>query len=149
MLVAPPSPLDLRVAATQKLLDDWKGVEFSWADNQHCVRMVAEHLRRMGYTPPLSKGGPFTTALGAQRAIKRAGCATLSEAVDLVGLPRIAPAAALVGDIIELPGDAPGCLAVALGNGRVLAWHPDADGAAVLQPSAYVVAWRVTPQAAA
>ncbi|WP_174291000.1 DUF6950 family protein [Sphingomonas bacterium] len=146
MVAAEPSPLDRRVAATQQLLDDWKGRPFDWKAKQHCVRMVAEHLRRMGYTPPLAKAGAYSSALGARRAMKRVGVDTLSEAVDLMSFPRIAPAAALVGDIVELPGEDPGALAVALGNGRVLGWHPDADGAVVVQPLEYVAAWRVDPR---
>jgi hypothetical protein len=145
MLAASPTSLDRRVAATQQLLDAWKGRPFSWKAGSHCVAMVAEHLRRMGYTPPMAKAGVFASPLSAQRALKRVGVTTLSEAVDLMGLPRIAPAAALAGDIIELPGEAPGALTVALGNGRVLGWHPDADGAVVLQPSEYISAWRVAP----
>jgi hypothetical protein len=43
-----------------------------------------------------------------------------------------------------LPGeDALDALVVALGNGRVLGWHPDAAGAEVLQPLAFESAWRV------
>lgn len=146
MLVAAPTPLDLRVAATQQLLDDWKGRPFSWRERQHCVRMVAEHLRRLGYRPPLARAGSYASALGAQRALRRFGVETLLEAVDSMGLPRIAPAAAIVGDVIAVPGEAPGALTVALGNGRVLGWHPDADGAAVLQPNAYEAAWRIDPR---
>ncbi len=145
MLAAEPSPLDRRVAATQQLLDDWKGRPFSWEEKRHCVRMVAEHLRRMGYTPPLAKAGSFTSPLSAARALKRVGVETLSEAVDLMGLPRIAPAEALAGDIVEMPGDAPGALTVALGNGRVIGWIGDHPDAVVMQPTMYVTAWRVEP----
>ena len=35
-------------------------------------------------------------------------------------------------------------LAVAMGNGRVLCWHPDAEGAVVCQPKdEFVTAWAV------
>ncbi len=57
---------------------------------------------------------------------------------------RVPPAAAWTGDVIAMPGlEGPGALAVALGGGRVLGYHEDAVGAAVLQPSEYVAAWRV------
>jgi hypothetical protein len=146
ILAAPPTALDRRVAATQQLLDAWKGRPFSWKTGSHCVAMVAEHLRRMGYEPPLAQAGSFASPASAQRALKRVGVTTLSEAVDLMGLPRIASASALAGDIIELPGEAPGALGVALGNGRLLGWHPDAEGAVVVQPTAYIAAWRVDPR---
>lgn len=146
MIARDPTPLEQRVAATQATLDDWKDRPFDWKANSHCVRMVTEHLRRMGYKPPLSKGGSFDTPLGAKRALARAKVKTLGEAVDLLRIERIPPAMAIVGDIIELPGEAPfGALTVALGNGRVLGWHEDAAGCAVLQPLAFVSAWRVDP----
>ena len=50
-----------------------------------------------------------------------------------------APAAAVVGDIVELPGEPPfGALSVAVGNGRVLGYHQDAEGAEILQPTAFL-----------
>lgn len=147
MIARQPTPLERRAAATQQLLDDWTGRPFDWATQSHCLRLIVEHLRRMGYSPPLSKGGTFRTALGARSALKRAKVASLGEAVDLLKLPRIPPAAALIGDILELPGEAPfGALTVALGNGRVLGWHEEAEGAIVLQPLEYVAAWRVDPK---
>jgi hypothetical protein len=147
MIARTPTPLERRARATQKLLDDWKDRPFDWKTQSHCLRLVVEHLRRMGYKPPLSRAGSFKSALAAKGALKRAKVKTLAEAVDLMGLPRIPPAAALVGDIIELPGEAPfGALTVAVGNNRVLGWHADADGAVVMQPVEYIAAWRVDPK---
>lgn len=147
MIAVPPTVLELRVAATQKTLDDWKDRPFDWATGGHCARMVAEHLRRMGYSPPLARAGKFVSALGAKAALKRLRVKTLSEAVDLLKLERIAPAMAIVGDIVELPGEAPfGALTVALGNGRVLGFFEDAEGCVILQPSEFFGAWRVKPK---
>lgn len=142
-----PSPLERRVAAAQLLLDAWKGRPFSWSAG-HCIRLVAEHLKRMGYRPPLERAGSFSTAIGAGRAMRRAGVANLSDAVDLVpGLVRIAPAAALVADIVELEAEPPfSALAVAMGNGRVLGFHQDLAGAGLLEPRSFVGAWRVDPR---
>ena len=142
---APSHPLQRRVVATQTLLDEWKGRPLDWKAGHHCARMACDHLRRLGYKPPLARAGHFTSPLGARRALKRLGVTTLGEAVDLVGLRRIPPAAAIVGDLVEIPGEESGCLTVALGNGRVLGWHEDAEGAVVLQPVEYVSAWRVEP----
>ncbi|WP_374649110.1 hypothetical protein [Rhizorhabdus sp.] len=141
-----PTPLEKRVVAAQLLLDEWRDRPFSWKKGVTCVRLTAAHLRRMGYVPPLAKAGRFASALGARRALERAGFASLSDALDSMGLERIAPASAIVGDIIELPGEAPfNALTVAMGNGRVLGFHQDMEGAAVLQPSDYIGAWRVEP----
>jgi len=146
MLGGEPTPLERRVVATQKTLDDWKDRPFDWATGSTCLRLAVEHLRRMGYRPPLSRAGTFKTALGAKGALARAGVGNLGEAVDLLGLEHIAPAMAIVGDLVELPGEAPfGALTVALGNGRVLGFHQDAPGCCVLQPQEFVTAWRVNP----
>lgn len=148
MIAREPTPLERRVAITQATLDAWKDRPFDW-NGSHCIRLAADHLRAMGYRPPLSRGGSFKTALAARAALRRAGVATLVEAVDLMKLPRIAPAAALPGDLVAMPGEAPfEALAVAVGNGRVLGFHQDAEGAIVQQPREYVAAWRVEPREA-
>ncbi|UAK24178.1 DUF6950 family protein [Sphingomonas nostoxanthinifaciens] len=147
MIARPPTPLEIRVAAAQQLLDAWKGRPFDWKAKSHCARMVAEHLRRMGYTPPLAKAGPFSTEMGALRALRRLGVHKLGDAVDLLGVPRIAPAAALPGDIVELTSASPlGCLTVALSNGRVLGFVDDHEGVAVLEPLQFEAAWRIDPR---
>jgi hypothetical protein len=35
-----------------------------------------------------------------------------------------------------------GALAMAVGNGRVLSYHEDLDGADIVQPIQYLAAWR-------
>lgn len=109
-----------------------------------CVRMAAYVLRKRGYRPQLGKAGTYTTLVGAKRALKRAGFDTIAEALDALGLTRIAPAAALPCDIIMVPGEGPldGALHVAVGNGRTLAYHADIDGADILQPIEFIAAWR-------
>lgn len=134
-----------RTAATQATLDRFRDRPFAYG-SADCMQMVAFHLRGMGHRLLLSKGGRYRTGLGAVRALTRAGYASLSEVLDRVPLERIAPAEALAGDVLCLPQEdgAPlEALAVALGNGRVLGWHADAPGAAVLQPLIYEHAWRV------
>jgi hypothetical protein len=140
------TPLERRAAAVQILLDEWKDRPFSWSERATCARMVAEHLRRMGYRPPLAKAGNYKTALGARRALERLGVASLGEALDAMKLERIAPAAALVGDVVEIPGEPPfGCLTIAAGNGRAIGFHEEAEGVAVMQPVEFIAAWRVEP----
>ena len=132
-----------RVAAAQATLDRFKDAPFALGKND-CARMVAFHLRKLGVAVKLAKAGSYSSALGGRRALKRLGFGSLAEAVDAHGLLRIPPAAAAVGDLLELPAeDSFGALGVALGNGRVLAYHQDATGAVVVQPLEYVAAWRV------
>lgn len=132
-----------RVAAAQATLDRFQGRPFAFGKDD-CARMVLFHLRQIGLKPRNAKAGSYSTLLGARRALARAGFATLAEAIDAQGLLRIPPAAAVVGDLLMMPGvDDFGALAVALGNGRVIAWHEDAEGATVLQPVEFVAAWSI------
>lgn len=134
-----------RVDAAQATLDRFKDKPFAFGMND-CVRLVAFHLRKMGYSPSLAKAGTYKTAISARAALKRAGYDSLGAALDALGLPRIPPAAALVGDIVSLDaGDVFGALAVSVGNGRICGYHEDAEGAVVVQPVSVVSAWRVLP----
>lgn len=137
-----------RVKAAQSTRDEW------WEQPHHyghadCARMAASHLRRMGYKVRLPPEGSYASQRTARMKLKAMGAETLADALDSMGFKRIAPAATLVGDIIELPGAAGdlSALTIALGNGRVLGWHPDAPkGACVMQPTEWLAAWRVDPK---
>lgn len=138
-----------RVAAAQATLDRWRDVPFQWG-KADCATMIAGHLRELGLKLRIGKAGSYKTALSARAALKRAGWASLADAMDAHGFAQIPPAAAVVGDVLMLIGDPEedalgfNALAVALGNGRVLCWHPDAEGAAVCQPKdEFVTAWSV------
>ncbi len=139
-----PQPVMVRrVTATQATLDRFQGKPFVWG-RADCARLAIFHVKQFGWKLRIGKAGAYSSALGARRALGRAGFTTLAEAIDAHGLPRIAPAAAKAGDLVELPSDDPvGAIGVALGNGRVLGWHPDAEGAVVVQPLQYVAAWSV------
>ena len=109
-----------------------------------CVRMAAFHVRKLGHSVRLPASGSYRTPRGGMLAMKRLGFDDLIAAVDAQGFERIPPAAAAVGDLVMMPGDAGlGSLTVALGNGRVLGYHEDATGAVVLHPVEFVAAWRV------
>ena len=138
------SELLRRQQAAQAAVDRFKGQPLAYGKND-CVRLAAFVLRKMGHRPQLAKAGSYSTALGAARALERVGFADLAAAVDAMGLPRIAPAAAWVADLVLLPAEGPfgGALSVAVGNGRVLGYHEDVDGADILQPVQYLTAWRV------
>ena len=135
--------LNERAAATRATAELWLGREFEWG-RFDCARLVASHIRRLGHRPKIAKAGSYRTALSARAALKRLGADGMAGLADLNHLPRIAPAAALVGDLLSLPGDdAVGAMTVALGNGRVLGWSETQPECAVLQPIAFDAAWRV------
>ena len=125
-----------RHRVTAETVKRWQGRAFAWG-KADCVRLVVCHLGRCGLPSPLGKAGTWGSAVGAAKALQRMGHASVADALDALGLPRITPARAMVGDIVALPSeDHFDALGIVLGNGRVLAWiGGDADqGCAVLQP---------------
>jgi hypothetical protein len=134
--------LERRRDAAQKTLDRFKGKPFQLGKND-CGRMVAFHLRAIGRPVKVAKAGSYHSLLGATRALKRLGFASLPDLMD-AHFERIPPAAALVGDVVSMPGmEGPGALTVAMGNGRVIGWHEDHVGAVVMQPVETLAAWRI------
>jgi hypothetical protein len=141
--------LTQRVAAAQATLKAYKDQPFKFG-TADCFQMVRTHAVRMECAVrEWGQVGPYHSVLGGQRRLAKAGHANLIAAMD-AHFARIAPAAALPGDVVALPGqEGPGALTVALGNGRVLGWHEDAPGACVMQPKTYhtddkgLAAWRV------
>ncbi len=133
-----------RQRAAQAVVDRFLHTVLAFGERD-CIRLGATALREMGRPAGLTRAGSYSTLLGATRAMKRAGFADLVEAVDAQGLERIAPAAALPADLVMLPAEAPfgGALTMAVGNGRVIGWHDDVDTAEILQPIAYIAAWRL------
>lgn len=142
-------PLTLRVAAAQASLDQWRNKRWRMGEAD-CVRMTASHLRRMGYPVRLPPKGSYRTARAALEQLEARGFSSLGQAMDAMGFERIAPASAIAGDVVEIAGDDSedlSALVVALGNGRVVGWHPDAPGATVLQPISHMItAWRIEPK---
>jgi hypothetical protein len=139
------APMVRRRDAAQATLDKFKDKPFKWGVRD-CSRMVAFHLRQLGYKVKLPPSGSYGTLLGAKRALKAAGFATVPEAIDAIGLERIAPAFATTGDLMEWPSENElAALGVVLGNGRMVAYHPNAAGAVVLQPIECIGAWRAVP----
>ncbi|KTW00454.1 DUF6950 family protein [Sphingomonas sanguinis] len=136
-------PFIRRTNAAQATLEQWRTRPMRLGTSD-CVRMTASHLRRLGHEVRLPASGSYRTIRSALKALENRGYESLAEALDAMGLERIAPAAAIVGDVLMLPAeDKLGALVVALGNGRVVGYHEEVVGAAVLQPLDYVAAWRV------
>jgi hypothetical protein len=123
-------------------MERFLGAEFSWLSND-CGRLAGFCMRKRGHKVRLPKVGAYKTALGARRALLKAGYDGLEHALDSHGLQRIAPAEDLPADIIAMPSDDEHwpALCVALSNGRVLGFSSSGFGA-VLHPKAFVTAWR-------
>jgi len=134
------SPMLKRQTAAQATLDRFQGKPLKYGKDD-CVRMAAFCLRKLGVKTPLIKAGSYTSEIGAARALRKMGYEDVKAAVDAVGLPRIAPAMALAGDILALPSERfGGALFIALGNGRVLGYF---DGQfQVGEPLIFDAAWR-------
>lgn len=132
--------------AAQATLDTWskRPLKLGTAD---CVRMAASHLRLLGYKVKLPPAGSYRTIASAMTRLKISGYASVAEAIDALGLERITPAAAIVGDIILMPAEHElGALVICMGNGRVAGWHDDvAGGVVVMQPLMMTAAWRAEP----
>ena len=141
------NPMLKRVAVAQACVAKFDGQAFAWGECD-CARLAAFALQGLGYKPSYARFGRYRSALGARRALRREGFADTTDWIDSIhGLARIAPAAALPGDIVGLPGEEGWtALTVALGNGRLLGFHLEAAGCAVVQPlSAPTHAWRAAP----
>lgn len=136
--------LILRRDAAQATLDCWCTRPFRLG-SADCGQMAARHLRSAGIAIRLPPSGSYRTPKGAVRALRKLGFDGLTAWIDGTGLERIAPAAALAGDILQLPADHPlGALAVALGNGAAVGWYEGLDmGAVTLRPLLFQAAWRV------
>ena len=122
-----------RAAAAESAIARFSGQPFAWGERD-CLRMVAHALRELGHAPPLRAAGKYGTLIGAHRALKRTGYATLQAWVDAWGLRRITPAMALPADILALPSeiDAMPALGLVLSGGRVLAYVPEFGCAAAV-----------------
>jgi hypothetical protein len=137
------NPLILRQQAAQATIDRFQGRPLALGKDD-CVRMTVFCLKKLGVKFSLLKIGPYKTEIGAAKVLKDLGFAGITEAVDALGLPRIAPAMCLPGDIMALKaaGSDDVALAVAVGNGRALAFWEAAGVCVVIQPLEYETAWR-------
>jgi hypothetical protein len=137
-------PMIRRQMAAQACVDRFAGRPYE-PGSRDCAKLAAHVLHKLNHKVPFLKGVRWSSEAGGIRALKTLGFADLLEAVD-AALPgrRIAPAAAMVGDIIALPTASPlGALSVAVGNGRVIGFIDGEAGATIIQPSEYVTAWSV------
>ena len=140
-------PLMRRMRAAESAIARFSDKPFAWGEFD-CLRLAAFTLREMGHAPPLRQAGQYRTLIGAHRALKRTGFATLHAWIDAWGLQRIRPAMALPADILALPSEIETmpALGVVLPNGRVLAYAPELGCAAPVTLLAHIhpiAAWSV------
>ena len=91
-----------RHAALQKVMDRYRHLPFSWADNRTCIHLLAAHLRAMGYKLP--KMPKLDGPIAAKRELKKRGWASVEAMLDEL-LEPIPVAAMLPGDVSILPSD--------------------------------------------
>jgi hypothetical protein len=128
------------VAATQAR---FQGKVFAWG-SVDCAKMVAFHLKQLGHKVQLSKAGQYKTALSAKAALKRLGFDDLPTAMDGQGFERIAPAFALIGDVVSFASDHEiGALGIVVGNGNMMAFHESHEHPVIMTMNQIDSAWRV------
>lgn len=132
-----------RARAAQACIDRFMGRPYDPAARRDCAWMARHNLHHLGLRIRQGKLPSYRTEAEGLRALVSAGWSSLADAVDSLGLPRIAPASALPADIIALPTDHPlGALAIPVGNGRVLAYLDGESDAVLFDPTDFVCAWR-------
>lgn len=134
--------LNQRAKVTQETLDSFIAHDFQWG-KYDCGKMMIYQVRAMGHK--ISTGGTWDSPLALARFLRRHG-GSGAACLDGWGLLRIPAAMVVVGDVVELAGGEPpfGAFGVYVGNGRVMAYHEDVAGLAILQPTEpYVAAWRL------
>lgn len=137
------SNLATRVAATNRTIAKYRNKPFDW-DGETCLHLARTQLRNMGQRPPSIPR--FYSAIGAKRAMVKAGYADMAAIFDGLGLQRIPPAQMLVGDIAVLPGEDGFDAIVICAGGKLLGWH--GSDMSKLQPIADAMAsatgaWRL------
>lgn len=115
-----------RVKAAQATKDHFYGRLLEWGEVD-CLEIASFCLKQLGHKAPTKGVAKYKNERGALRALKTSGYESLVEAVDGFGLSRIAPAAAMAGDIIAYPGEGFGgfALGIALGDNKILGIAPD------------------------
>lgn len=144
-----PGTLGERQRATARVIEKYRRRPFAW-EGANCWKLTAAQARAMGHPfPPVPQ---FRSALGARRALSRAGCASAAEFLDR-HFQRLPTAAfAMVGDLVLLPGDPDGkeavldAVTIADGHGNLFGWHDGAPGgltAIKFAAGAAIGAWRL------
>lgn len=125
-----------RAEIAQAAYDRFNGRPFAWGDRD-CAQLVKFVVMRAGHPNPLKGAKDYAGELGAVRALKAAlktvgapGTGNMGDVLDGLGYRRLeSPAFALPGDLIGMQADQPWglAMAVAMGNGKALAYAPDPE----------------------
>lgn len=135
--------LEQRRIRTQAVVDRFRDRPFSWTGRRTCLHLARAQMRAMGHQPP--KMPDLRSALSAHRALIAAGHDDIAGLLDSL-LPRIAPAAMLIGDLALMEGDSAFDAVVINVGGKVFGYAEDHDGLQVIQPvgiQPFKAAWRV------
>jgi hypothetical protein len=119
--------LEARAEAVRRVQRKFEGRPFDWTEGATCLHLVRAQARAMGHhgLPRIPKlSGPND----ALRALRAQGVVSLAGLLDRHFERLQAPAFALVGDMLLLPGEdgatePMGALVIADGVGSVLGWH--------------------------
>ena len=131
-----------RVIATDKVVAKFRARPFDWSKRATCIHLARAQARALGHRPPSIPD--IRSAIGARRALAQLGHETLSGLLDAM-FPRIAPASALPGDLVVVPGEEGfESIGIAAG-GAILMYHADADGLVPVKEALGSVtgAWRL------
>jgi hypothetical protein len=140
-----PHPLVRRMVLTERTRAKYYGRPFKMGSCD-CAKVAAFHAKLFGWKVPAP--GRYNDLAGAQARLAEMDCVTLPDLVVKTGLAEIAPARVLTGDILSCPAEHDiGGLGISLGNGLMLAFHPDAIGMAVIRVALAERAWTIWPQA--
>ena len=116
--------LAIRAAATEITLAETRDAPFDWA-GQNCIRLARRQACNMGHK--VAKVPNFKSAVGAARALKRQGAENLEQLLDKWFERHDAPAFAIIGDLVLLPGeDGFDSICITDGRGNLFGWH-DSD----------------------
>lgn len=89
------------------------------------------------------KIGAYSTYAGALKWLKQRNCDSLEAYLDALGLLRISPASALVGDILTLgSSELLSAPVIYVGDGRYLGFHEDSACCELLKPTEFALAWK-------
>ncbi|MFN3836790.1 MAG: DUF6950 family protein [Brevundimonas sp.] len=135
-----------RAAAAEACWKRFNGKSYD-PGKRDCVKLATHALIKMGHGSGLMKGLRYSSEAQGYRLLRKAGFKNLIEAVDARGLPRIAPAMAMQGDLLAMPagGDGPfgAALAVAMSDGIILGFSHDHGICSTWRANTFITAWRL------
>jgi hypothetical protein len=130
-----------RHEALTATLDKFRDKPFEFGKHD-CIQMARFHARQLGYKLPGT--GAYTSALGARRALRKQGVDSIEALLDKF-FTRIAPAAALPGDLLLVPKEANaelGTVVLSVGK-KCIGWVEGHDEMVVMTVTEHLAAWRL------